>query len=114
MKKLNIIVSVVIFLLALFFIYRIFLNPNFAQEIAAFKAISIFIPYSISVFGLGLSLGLFFWTFKISSLEKNCNAYKKQFEKKSIGADDSELKVKTLENKIKTLESAIKKLSENK
>ena len=38
----------------------------------------------------------------------------RQLEKKSIGADDSELKVKTLENKIKTLEIALQKsLKEN-
>ena len=37
---------------------------------------------------------------------------KRQYEKTSIGADDSGLRVKTLENKIKTLEEALKKALE--
>jgi len=42
-------------------------------------------------------------------LKKEIKSYKRQYEKKSIGMDDSSLKVKTLENKIKTLETALKK-----
>ena len=38
---------------------------------------------------------------------------KRQYEKKSIGADDSGLKIKTLENKIKSLETALKKAIDN-
>ena len=47
--------------------------------------------------------------FYISKLKKEIKTIKRQYEKKSIGADDSSLKVKTLENKIKTLETALKK-----
>ena len=42
-------------------------------------------------------------------LKKDIRVLKRQYEKKSIGADDSSLRVKTLENKIKTLETALKK-----
>ena len=35
-------------------------------------------------------------------------------KKKSVGADDSSLRVKTLENKVKTLEAALKKQMEEK
>lgn len=44
-----------------------------------------------------------------SKLKKEIKMLKRQYEKKSIGADDSSLKVKTLENKIATLEAALKK-----
>jgi len=43
------------------------------------------------------------------NLKKEVKILKRQYEKKSIGMDDSSLKVKTLENKIKTLETALKK-----
>ncbi len=52
--------------------------------------------------------------FYISKLKKEIKSVKRRYEKKSIGADDSELKVKTLENKIKTLEIALQKQMENK
>ncbi len=47
--------------------------------------------------------------FYVSKLKKEIKILKRQYEKKSIGADDSSLRVKTLENKIKTLETALKK-----
>lgn len=47
-------------------------------------------------------------------LKKEIKSLKRQYEKKSIGMDDSSLKVKTLENKIKTLETALKKQMEEK
>ena len=50
-----------------------------------------------------------FW---VSKLKKEIRTIKRQYEKKSIGADDSSLRVKTLENKIKTLEVALKKQME--
>ena len=48
----------------------------------------------------------------ISKMKKEIKSLKRQYEKKSIGADDSSLRVKTLENKIKTLEAALKKQME--
>jgi hypothetical protein len=48
-----------------------------------------------------------------SKLKKEIKSIKRQYEKKSIGADDSSLRVKTLENKIATLEAALKKQIEN-
>jgi cell division protein FtsL len=53
------------------------------------------------------------FSFYISKLKKEIKNIKRQYEKKSIGMDDSSLKVKTLENKIKTLETALKKQLEN-
>ncbi len=55
--------------------------------------------------------GIIFMIF-ISKLKKEIKSLKRQYEKKSIGADDSSLRVKTLENKIKTLEAALRKQME--
>ena len=49
----------------------------------------------------------------ISKLKKEIKSIKRQYEKKSVGMDDSSLRVKALENKIKTLETALKKQMEN-
>lgn len=48
----------------------------------------------------------------ISKLKKEIKMIKRQYEKKSVGMDDSTLKISTLENKIKTLEAALKKQME--
>ena len=53
------------------------------------------------------------FAFQISKLKKDIKNTKRQYEKKSIGMDDSSLRVKTLENKVKTLETALKKQMEN-
>jgi len=57
----------------------------------------------------GFALGIILCTIYISKLKKEIKKIKRQYEKKSIGADDSSLRVKTLENKIKTLEAALNK-----
>lgn len=67
------------------------------------------ICYILSGFVLASILFLFY----ASKLKKEIKMLKRQYEKKSIGADDSSLRVKTLENKIKTLEAALKKQMEN-
>lgn len=61
--------------------------------------------YILSGFALASVLFLVY----VSNLKREIKALKRQYEKKSIGADDSSLKVKTLENKIATLEIALKK-----
>lgn len=61
----------------------------------------------------GFILCSFIFSFHIAKLKKEIKTTKRQYEKKSIGADDSSLKVKTLENKIATLEAALKKQIEN-
>lgn len=61
----------------------------------------------------GFILASIIYLFLISKLNKEIKALKRQYEKKSIGADDSSLRVKTLENKIQTLEAALKKQMEN-
>ena len=61
--------------------------------------------YVLAGFVLGVILVLIY----ANNLKKEIKVLKRQYEKKSIGADDSSLKVKTLENKIATLEAALKK-----
>ena len=46
--------------------------------------------------------------------KKETKKIKRQLERVSVGADDSGLRVKTLENKIETLEIALKKALEDK
>ncbi len=65
--------------------------------------------YMLAGFVIGLVLSFIY----IANLKKEMKLLKRQYEKKSIGADDSSLRVKTLENKIKTLETALKKQMEN-
>lgn len=62
---------------------------------------------------IGFIIGITVSYFYISKLKKEIKQTKRQYEKKSIGMDDSNMKVKTLENKIKTLEIALKKQMEN-
>lgn len=73
--------------------------------------------FNIELFDLGYVTAGFLtasvvFSFYISKLKKEIKATKRQYEKKAIGMDDSDLKVKTLENKIKTLEIALKKQME--
>ncbi len=62
----------------------------------------------------GFTIGAILFSFYISKLKKEIKSTKRQYEKKSIGMDDSSLRIKTLENKIATLELALKKQMENK
>ena len=61
----------------------------------------------------GFILSGIIFSFYLSKVKKENKALKKQYEKKSIGMDDSSLRVKTLENKIKTLEAALEKVQKN-
>lgn len=67
----------------------------------------------IYYFILGFLLSCVCFSFYIIKLKKEIKALKRQYEKKSIGMDDSSLRISTLENKIKTLEAALKKTNEN-
>lgn len=69
--------------------------------------------FDVCYIAAGFILACVIFAFYISKLKKEIKCIKKQYEKKSIGADDSSLRVKTLENKIKTLEAALKKQMEN-
>ena len=62
---------------------------------------------------IGFILASIIFSFYSLNLKKEIKTLKRQYEKKSIGADDSSLRVKTLENKIATLEAALKKQMEN-
>ena len=61
----------------------------------------------------GFILAFIIFSIYISKLKKETKSIKRQYEKKSVGMDDSSLRVKALENKIKTLETALKKQMEN-
>ena len=65
--------------------------------------------FDIGYMASGFVAASFVFGFYVSKLKKEIKILKRQYEKKSIGADDSSLRVKTLENKIKTLETALKK-----
>ena len=68
-----------------------------------------FMPLCLAIFSLGIITGALFMMRGIFDNISKQKKVMRQLEKKSIGADDSELKVKTLENKIKTLEIALQK-----
>ena len=65
--------------------------------------------YDFCYICIGFFAACVLFSFYIGKLKKEIKKIKRQYEKKSIGADDSSLKIKTLENKIKTLEVALKK-----
>lgn len=64
----------------------------------------------VAVFFAGV---LFGWFITLLSAQKQSAQIKRRLEKVSVGADDSQLRVKTLENKIETLELALKKALQN-
>lgn len=68
---------------------------------------------SIFYFGTGFLFGIILMLFVVRNLKKEQSILKRKYEKTSVGADDSELRVKTLENKIKTLEAALEKSLKN-
>ena len=61
----------------------------------------------------GFIAGILIGLIHIVKLKNELRQAKRSYEKKSVGMDDSSLKIKTLENKIKTLETALKKSLEN-
>ncbi len=68
--------------------------------------------YALFAFLFGISVGALLMLRGFFDASDNYKKLKRQYEKTSIGADDSDLKVKTLENKINTLEEALKKALE--
>lgn len=68
--------------------------------------------FDLAYIFIGFILASVVFFFYLSNLKKEIKVLKRQYEKKSIGADDSSLRVKTLENKIQTLEAALKKQME--
>ena len=71
-----------------------------------------FFAITTGIFALGILTGALFFLAGILESVKKATDTKRRLEKVSVGADDSELKVKTLENKIQTLELALKKALE--
>ncbi len=69
--------------------------------------------FDVCYFGIGFIVASILFLFYANKLKQEIKTLKRQYEKKSVGMDDSSLKVKTLENKIKTLETALKKQIEN-
>jgi len=78
------------------------------------KALSLpLFVYTLFPFVTGVLVGILLMLRGFFDAADNYKKLKRQYEKTSIGADDSDLRVKTLENKIKTLEAALKKSLEN-
>lgn len=69
--------------------------------------------FDVCYFIIGFIVASILFLFYANKLKQEIKTLKRQYEKKSVGMDDSSLKVKTLENKIKTLETALKKQIEN-
>ncbi len=64
---------------------------------------------SLIIYALGIFSGVLLM---LSSFFESASRYsklKKQYEKTSLGADDSDEKIRLLENKVKTLEAALNK-----
>ncbi len=68
-----------------------------------------FLTFCMVVFALGVITGFLLMFRGIIEGANQNKKIRRQLEKTSIGADDSDLRVKTLENKIKTLEAALDK-----
>ena len=98
------------FIIAAGFVYIFgYNNPQITIQLGATSvSIDLFI-YSLFAFIFGVAAGALLMLRGIFDSSDNYKKLKRQYEKTSIGADDSDLRVKTLENKIKTLEEALKK-----
>lgn len=81
------------------------ININFGDNS---YTISLFI-YTVMPFVIGVAVGALLLLRAVFESFENYKKLKRQYEKTSVGADDSDLKIKTLENKIQTLEAALKK-----
>jgi|GEM_PF-1347180 len=68
-----------------------------------------FLAVTVATYSLGIVCGVFLMMGAVFKSAQEHGKVKRQLEKTSVGADDSELRVKTLENKIATLEAALKK-----
>jgi uncharacterized membrane protein YciS (DUF1049 family) len=72
-----------------------------------------FFMISMVIFVLGFVTGLLIMLDAYFKTFVSGGKLKRQLEKTMVGADDSDLRVKTLENKVQTLEAALKKAMEN-
>lgn len=68
-----------------------------------------FLTLCLALFSLGIVTGVLFMMRGVFDNISKQKKVMRQLERASIGADDSELKVRTLENKIKTLEIALQR-----
>jgi len=68
-----------------------------------------FFVFCLILYLLGILAGILIMFKGYLSGAKQINSVKRKLEKTSVDADDSELKIKTLENKIKMLEVALDK-----
>lgn len=68
-----------------------------------------FLVFSLILFAMGILSGVLLMLGGLLDTSSRYQKLKKQYEKTSIGATDSDDRVKLLENKIATLEAALKK-----
>lgn len=114
MRTIFFILAIIITLFVLFFgeFNEIPLNLALFYTNITFK--TTFFAITGATYALGMLAGVLLMMKGVFEGAKQTKKIKRQLEKVSIGADDSGLKVKTLENKIETLEIALKKALENK
>lgn len=113
MKIIFTILAILITLFVVFFTQynEVTLNLGLMYTNITFK--TSFFAIGMGVFCLGVLTGMLFLMKGVIEGAKQTGKIKRQLEKVSVGADDSELRVKTLENKIQTLEIALKKALED-
>lgn len=112
MKNIGLILAI---LLTLGFVYLFSLNNSLVSVNLFEHAFSLKLSiYAFIAFVTGVFVGMFLMLRTVFVAGDNYKKLKRQYEKTSVGADDSDLKVRTLENKIKTLEVALKKALESK
>lgn len=74
-----------------------------------------FLAITVTTYSIGIVSGVLLMMRALFKSSKEHGKIRRKLEKTSVGADDSDLRVKTLENKIATLESALKQsLQQNK
>ena len=84
-------------------------NPQISINVGDLRYDTDLFIYALFAFIFGVAAGAMLMLKGIFDAAENYKKLKRQYERTSVGADDSDLKVKTLENKIKTLEEALKK-----
>ncbi len=109
MKVVLIILGILITLFVVFFAQYNEIALALAIPYTKIEFKTSFFAVSTGIFCLGVLVGMLFLLKGVFESSAQTGKVKRQLEKVRVGADDSELKVKTLENKVQTLELALKK-----
>ncbi len=68
-----------------------------------------FLVWNLIVYSLGILSGVLLMLASFFEVRNNCSKLRKKYDKASINSENSDERIKILENKIKTLEAALKK-----